>query len=44
MNQFYNDMISKLKQLGLSEIDAKINEQFHKQEKDFGITVVGVNS
>ena len=44
MNQFYNDMISKLKQLGLSDIDAKKNEQFHKQEKERGETIKGINS
>lgn len=43
-NQYYNDMISKLKQLGQNDIDAKINEQFHKQEKELGVTVKGVNS
>ena len=35
-NKFYDEMISKLKQLGLTEIDAKFNEQFHKQEKEYG--------
>jgi putative aldouronate transport system substrate-binding protein len=44
MNKLYNDMINKLKQLGQSDIDAKINEQFHKQEATFGVTVKGVNS
>lgn len=43
-NQAYNDMIAKLKQLGQSDIDAKINEQFHKQETDLGVTVKGINS
>jgi putative aldouronate transport system substrate-binding protein len=43
-NQSYNDMINQLKQLGLTEIDAKINEQFHKQEQAMGESIKGVNS
>ena len=35
-NKFYDEMISKIKQLGQTEIDAKINEQFHKQEQEHG--------
>jgi putative aldouronate transport system substrate-binding protein len=44
MNQYYNEMIAKLKQMGLDDIDAKVNEQFHKQEKTFGVTIKGINS
>ncbi|MBD2871042.1 extracellular solute-binding protein [Paenibacillus arenilitoris] len=42
--KYYNEMIAKVKQMGQSEIDAKINEQFHKQEQAFGVKVVGINS
>ena len=37
-------MINKIKDLGQPELDAKKNEQFHKQEQELGITVKGINS
>jgi putative aldouronate transport system substrate-binding protein len=43
-NQYYNEMIAKVKQMGLDDINAKINEQFHKQEQTFGVTIKGINS
>lgn len=43
-NKLYDEMISKIKDLGQTEIDAKMNEQFHKQQKEYGVTVVGINS
>lgn len=43
-DQIYEETIAKVKQMGLDEINAKINEQFHKQEESFGVTVKGVNS
>ncbi|GMK40929.1 ABC transporter substrate-binding protein [Paenibacillus sp. CCS19] len=43
-DKYYNEMIDKVKQMGQTEIDAKINEQFHKQEQAFGVTVKGINS
>ncbi|CAM4012165.1 hypothetical protein COLU111180_19430 [Cohnella lubricantis] len=43
-DQYYNDMISKVKQMGLDEINEKINDQFHKQEQTFGTTLKGINS
>lgn len=43
-NKNYDAMISKIKELGQPEIDAKKNEQFHKQEQELGITVKGINS
>ncbi|QGG57356.1 extracellular solute-binding protein [Paenibacillus sp. B01] len=43
-DQIYNDTIAKAKQMGLDEINAKINEQFHKQEQSLGVTVKGINS
>jgi putative aldouronate transport system substrate-binding protein len=42
-NKNYEEMIKKIKDLGQDEIDAKKNEQFHKQEKELGITVKGIN-
>jgi putative aldouronate transport system substrate-binding protein len=43
-NKLYNEMISKLKQMGIDEIGTKMNEQLQKQAKDLGVTVKGVNS
>lgn len=43
-NKNYDEMISKIKELGQLELDAKKNEQFHKQEQEMGITVKGINS
>jgi putative aldouronate transport system substrate-binding protein len=43
-NKNYDEMISKIKDLGQPEIDAKIDVQFHKQEQEMGITVKGINS
>lgn len=43
-NKAYDEMISKLKQMGQTEIDAKFNEQFHKNEQEMGVTLKGVNS
>jgi putative aldouronate transport system substrate-binding protein len=43
-DQIYNEMIAKVKQMGLDDIVSKINEQFHKQEQTFGVTVKGMNS
>jgi putative aldouronate transport system substrate-binding protein len=42
-NKNYDEMISKIKDLGQPEIDAKIDVQFHKQEQEMGITVKGIN-
>lgn len=44
METYYNEMIRKLKDLGLDEIDATKNEQIQKQFKEFGVTLAGVNS
>lgn len=43
-DQTYEETIAKIKQMGLDEINAKINEQFHKQEQSLGVTVKGINS
>ncbi|MBB3113117.1 putative aldouronate transport system substrate-binding protein [Paenibacillus phyllosphaerae] len=43
-NALYEELISKIKQLGMEAIDAKINEQVQKQAKDLGVTLTGVNS
>ncbi|MDQ0877811.1 putative aldouronate transport system substrate-binding protein [Paenibacillus sp. V4I3] len=43
-NKAYDEMISKLKQMGQTEIDAKYNEQFHKSQQESGRTLKGVNS
>ncbi|THF75236.1 extracellular solute-binding protein [Cohnella fermenti] len=43
-DQTYEETIAKIKQMGLDEINAKINEQFHKQEQSLGVTVIGINS
>lgn len=42
--QLYEEMIRKVKEMGLDEIDAKINEQFQKQQELFGVKITGVNS
>ncbi|MBW5445172.1 extracellular solute-binding protein [Cohnella sp. CFH 77786] len=42
-NKNYDEMISKIKELGQLELDAKKNEQFHKQEQEMGITVKAIN-
>lgn len=43
-DKFYDEMIGKIKQLGQTEIDAKINEKFQKQEQERGETIKGINS
>ncbi|MHA7965455.1 extracellular solute-binding protein [Paenibacillus sp. CAU 1782] len=43
-NQLYDDMIAQVKKMGIDDINAKINEQFHKQEEVYGITLKGINS
>jgi len=42
-NAIYNQTIAKMKSLGLNQIDALYNKQFHKQEKIEHITVKGIN-
>ncbi|KRE47034.1 hypothetical protein [Paenibacillus sp. Soil522] len=43
-NKNYDELISKLKNLGQSEIDAKKNEKFHEQQQEYGTTLKGINS
>ena len=43
-NKLYDDMIAQVKKMGLNDINAKINEQFHKQEQTYGVTIKGINS
>lgn len=40
----YEETVAKLKQMGLDEIDAKINDQFQKQQQSSGTTLKGINS
>ncbi len=43
-NKAYDEMIAQAKKMGLDEINAKINEQFHKQEETYGTVLKGINS
>ncbi|MGO4106557.1 extracellular solute-binding protein [Paenibacillus sp. YAF4_2] len=42
--KLYEDMVSQVKKMGLDDINAKINEQFHKQQESYGTTIKGINS
>lgn len=42
-NQIYQQTISQLHKMGLDDIDAAINAQFHKQEKQFHEHIKGIN-
>ncbi|WP_127495298.1 extracellular solute-binding protein [Paenibacillus glycanilyticus] len=43
-DKLYDDMIAQVKKMGLDDINAKINEQFHKQQESYGTTIKGINS
>lgn len=43
MNKLYDEMIAKLKELGIEKLDAKINEQIQKQYKEYGVSLKGIN-
>lgn len=42
-NKNYEELISEIKKLGQLELDAKKNEQFHKNQQEMGITVKAIN-
>lgn len=42
-DSLYEEMIQKMKELGIEEIDAKINEQVQKQYEEFGVSLKAIN-